>query len=245
MPQIVFNHLSVWYANKKENVLALDDLCATLHPGFNVVLGCSGCGKTTLLKTLVGLLEYNGSIQIDGKEISRTPINERDMAMVSQQHILYPHKTIFDNIAFPLKVKKVPVEEIKKRVYDLAELFELKACLSRKPRQISGGQQQRVALARALIKEPSICLLDEPLSNVDQKFRAQSRVFLKNALKRLGSTVVYVTHNVFEAMNLADYLIVLDKGKIVVSGTTDKVYNSGNSVFESLKSGLSDFGFEG
>lgn len=244
MPEIVLDHLSVRYANKKEIVLAIDDVCYTFHTGFNVILGYSGSGKTTLLKTIVGLLEYNGNIFIDGKDMLKTPVNERDMAMVSQQYILYPTKTIFDNIAFPLKVKRVPVEEIKSRVLKVAELFDLKACLSRKPKQISGGQQQRVALARALIKMPSVCLLDEPLSNVDPSARAASRALLKRALKEYGSTVIYVTHNVFEAMNLADYLIVMDKGKIIVSGTPEEIFNSGDPVVESLKSGSDDSIFE-
>lgn len=238
------DHLSVRYSNNKENVMALDDVCLTFHQGFNVILGYSGCGKTTLLKAIVGLLEYNGQILIDGNDISKIPTNERDMAMVSQQYLLYPTKTIFDNIAFPLKVKKINCDEIKRRVFEIAELFDLVPCLSRKPKQISGGQQQRTAIARALIKRPAVCLLDEPLSNVDPKLRAKERCLLKNALKQYGSSVIYVTHSVFEAVNLADNLIIMDKGKVVLSGIPDKVYNSGNEVMESLKSGISEFGFE-
>ena len=174
MSEIVLDRLSVRYANNKETVLALDDVSITFHPSFNVVLGCSGSGKTTLLKTLVGLLEYNGKVFIDGKEMSGIPTNERNMALVSQQYVLYPSQTIFDNIAFPLKLQKLPSEEIKERVFDIALKLDLTACLTRKPKQISGGQQQRVAIAKALIKRPSICLMDEPLSNVDAKARAKS-----------------------------------------------------------------------
>ena len=244
MSEIVFDRVSVRYADNKENVLALDDLSFAFHPSFNVVLGTSGCGKTTLLKTLAGLLEYQGNIFVDGADISKTPTNARNMALVSQQYILYPTKTIFDNIAFPLKMQKVPTDEIKQRVFEIAKQLDLTACLSRKPKQISGGQQQRVALAKAIVKRPSICLLDEPLSNVDPKSRAQARLLIKNALKSIGCTVIYVTHNVFEAMSLADNLIVMENGRFQVFGTPDEVYNSKSAAVELLKSGFTDFCIE-
>ncbi|MBO4572990.1 MAG: ABC transporter ATP-binding protein [Clostridia bacterium] len=244
MTEIVLDKLSVRYAEKKENVLALDGLSYTFHPSFNVVLGASGCGKTTLLKTLAGLLEYQGRIVIDGVDVSKTPTNERNMAFVSQQYILYPTKTIFDNIAFPLKMQKIATDEIKQRVFEIAKQLDLTACLTRKPKQISGGQQQRAAIAKALIKRPSICLLDEPLSNIDPKLRAQCRQLIKNALKAYGCTVIYVTHNVYEAMALADNLIVMEDGRFLISGKPDEVYNSKSTAVELLKSGLMDFCIE-
>ena len=244
MSEIVLNRLSVRYKNNKEGVLAIDDISYKFHPGFNVILGYSGSGKTTLLKTLLGLLEYRGEILIDGQDVSNIPTNERNISMVSQQYILYPTKTIFDNIAFPLKVKKVPSGEIKRRVFEIAKTLDLTPCLTRKPKQISGGQQQRVAIAKALIKRPSICLLDEPLSNIDPIFRSQSRVYIKNALKSIGCTVIYVTHNVYEAMALADNLIVMENGKFVLSGSPEEVYNSDNKAVELLKSGLTEFCIE-
>ena len=245
MSKIVLENLSVWYADKDNNVLALDDISFEFHPSFNVVLGTSGCGKTTLLKTLAGLLDYRGNIIVDGADISKTPTNQRDMAFVSQQYVLYPNKTIFDNIAFPLKLKNTPTEEIKERVYDIAKKLDLTACLSRKPKQISGGQQQRVAIAKALVKKPSVCLMDEPLSNVDPKVRARARVLIKDALNCIDCTVVYVTHNVYEAMALADKLIVMDKGKFVLSGAPEEVYASSDPAVELIKSGLTDFCVEG
>ena len=244
MPKIVLENLSVCYADKEEKILALDDISYEFHHSFNVVLGTSGCGKTTLLKTLAGLLEYNGRITIDGADISKIPTNERNMALVSQQYILYPNKTIFDNIAFPLKTRRTPIDETKERVFDIAKKLDLKACLSRKPKQISGGQQQRVAIAKALVKRPSVCLMDEPLSNVDPKIRARTRLLIKDALKSIGCTVIYVTHNVYEAMALADNIIVMENGKFVLSGTPEEVYASSNPAVELIKSGLTDFCIE-
>lgn len=244
MSEIVLDHVSVRYDEKGDNVLALDDLSYAFHPSFNVVLGTSGCGKTTLLKTLAGLTEYRGDIIVDGTDISKTPTNARNMALVSQQYILYPNKTIFDIIAFPLKTQKVPTDEIKQRVYEIAKQLDLTACLSRKPKQISGGQQQRVAIAKALVKRPSVCLMDEPLSNVDQRSRAYARSLIKNTLKSISCTVIYVTHNVYEAMALADNLIVMEKGKFVLSGKPEEVYASSHPAVELIKSGLTDFCIE-
>ena len=246
MPQIVLEHLTVVYGDKKEKVVAIDDLSATFHPSFNVILGASGCGKTTLLRALAGVNRYSGKIFFDGADVSDTPTNERDIALVSQKFLLYPNKTIFDNIAFPLSVQKVPVDEIKKRVFDIAEKLDLVPCLSRKPKQISGGQQQRVAIAKALVKNPSVCLMDEPLSNVDPQSRSKSRALIKKTLKEYGCTVVYVTHNAVEAMALADNLVIMEKGKFVLSGKPYELYNSSDPAADLLKSGLLDeFGTEG
>lgn len=245
MPTIALENVSVTYDVKKEKVVALNNLCGTLLSGaFNVIVGYSGCGKTTLLKVLAGLIDYNGKILFDDVDISNVDTNKRNISMVSQQYILYPTMTVFDNIAFPLKMKKLSSQDIQKKVLSVAKTLNLSVCLTRKPRQLSGGQQQRVAIARALVKNPSICLLDEPLSNVDAHLRAEERSLIKNALKESDCTVIYVTHDIVEAMALADNLIVMDNGKIEIAGSPLDVFNSGNSVVETLKEGtmLPSFG---
>jgi len=237
MPKIILKGVSVTYKTKKESTIALDSLSGELEDSFNVILGYSGCGKTTLLKTLAGLVDYEGDIFFGLEDVKNIPTNKRNMAMVSQQYILYPTMTIFDNIAFPLKLKGCKPDEIIRSVKDIAEKLSLTHCLTRKPRQLSGGQQQRVAIARALVKEPSICLLDEPLSNIDPHLRSEERLLIKTALKESGCTVVYVTHDLNEAMALADNLVIMDEGKIVISGNPLDVYNSDNEVITALKEG--------
>ena len=240
MADIVIKNLTVRYRNKKEEVLAINDLSADFSCGVNVVLGESGSGKSTLLKAIAGTKEYEGEILYCGEDIESIPINMRDIAMVSQQYLLYPTKTIFDNIAFPLIVKKVPAREVKERVFDIAARLDITVCLTRKPRQISGGQQQRAALARALIKKPTICLLDEPLSNVGGQFKSSARTLIKSILKEYGCTAVYVTHNIYEALSVCDKLFIMEKGKIVTSGTPEQVYNSGVPAVELIKCGLAE-----
>lgn len=236
MPQIDIENLTVEYTNGKDKVVALDDLSVTLlSNGFNVILGYSGCGKTTLLRTVAGQLSYNGTISFDGVDVASLSVQKRNLAFVSQQFVLYANKTILDNIAFPLKVQNLPRTQIIDTVRNIANQLDLVACLTRKPKHLSGGQQQRVALAKALVKRPSICLLDEPFSNVDPTQRFRSRVLVKQTLLSCNCTVVYVTHDLTEDMAMADKLIVMDKGKVVACGAPLDVYNSGNPVVESLK----------
>lgn len=236
MPVITATNLTVQYKNAKQTVAALNQLDVTFEPNaFNVIVGCSGCGKTTLLRALAGQLAYEGQILFDDTDVKRVDVQKRNMAFVSQQFVLYSNKTIFDNIAFPLKIKGVSKNEIITTVRDVADKLDLTACLTRKPRYLSGGQQQRVALAKALVKKPSICLLDEPFSNVDAKQRINSRILVKKALSQYDCTVIYVTHDFREAMALADKLFVMDDGKIVICGKPLDVFNSDNELVNSFK----------
>lgn len=241
MPDIRIEDLTVIYPAKHKqlsDVTALSNFSAYFPSGsFNVVVGYSGCGKTTLLRTLAGLQDYMGTIMIDGKDAAKIEAQSRNAAYVSQQYTLYPKMTIFDNIAIPLLAAKVPKPEIIERVMKISEELDLTACLTRKPKQISGGQQQRVALARALCKEPQICLLDEPLSNVDEKLRAEERRYIKKILSDRGCTVVYVTHDIKEATALADQLIVMDAGRVCIVGDPFTVCKSGDPVMTSLLKG--------
>lgn len=236
MPQIDIENLTVEYSNGKEKVVALDNLSVTLLANsFNVIVGYSGCGKTTLLRAIAGQLNYDGKILFDGEDIRSVSVQKRKLAFVSQQYVLYSNKTIFDNIAFPLKIQGRSQTEIINTVRDIAAKLDLTACLTRKPKHLSGGQQQRVALAKALVKGPSVCLLDEPFSNIDTQQRLRSRVLTKQTLTSCNCTAVYVTHDLTEAMSLAERLIVMDGGKVVECGTPLEVYNCCNPIVESMK----------
>ena len=237
MPRITVTNLTVQYQNGRSgNVMALNGLNAVFLPDeFNVVIGYSGCGKTTLLRCVAGLMDYEGDVLFDNVNIYELKPSERNIAYVSQEYALYPHLTVFDNIAFPLKVAGVPKTEIVERVKGIAEQLELTYCLTRKPKHISGGQQQRVALARALIRKPSVCLLDEPLSNIDPQLRSQERRLIKDIMAQYGCTSIYVTHNLPEAMALADRLFVISNGKCELQGDPVSVYRSGNETVEALK----------
>ncbi|MBO4572811.1 MAG: ABC transporter ATP-binding protein [Clostridia bacterium] len=237
MPKITVSHLTAIYRSKQTGeVVALDDLSAEFLPdAFNVVIGYSGCGKTTLLKCIAGLKDHDGDILFDDNDVFDLSPADRGVSYVSQEFVLYPHLTIFDNIAFPLKNSGVPKKEIIERVKQVAEELDLTYCLTRKPKNISGGQQQRVALARALVKKPSICLLDEPFSNADIQLRSQQRQTIKEKMVKYGCTTIYVTHDFQEAMALADKLFVLNEGKCVLQGDPKTVFDSGNEIVVSLK----------
>ena len=244
MPIIKFDNVTVTYANGKQKVVALDGLSVEFAPDcLNVVVGASGCGKSTLLRTVAGQLSYDGSVTFDGRDMKRVSEQDRNLAFVSQQYVLYPRLTIFDNIAFPLKAKRMDSDSIVDIVRDVAKSLDLTVCLTRKPQHLSGGQQQRVALARALVKQPQVCLLDEPFSNIDAERRLTTRLFVKQKLAECNATSLYVTHDFAEAMALADYLVVMDKGKVVACGKPLDVFNCGNDVVEQMKSasvGLED-----
>ena len=239
MPLIEIKNLTYQYKKNKNNniVTAIDDLsCSFIDGAFNVIVGPSGCGKTTLLRIIASLLEpYEGEVLTDLVDIKKFSIQERRLAFVSQEYVLYPHLTVFDNIAFPLKTIRADREEIIRRVYEVAEEMNLMDCLPRKPRYLSGGQKQRVALARAIIKNADLFLFDEPLSNIDPLLRNEQRLFIKQTMTNHAATVIYVTHDFKEAMALADYLYVMDNGKIVVSGRPLDVFESGNEVVEAFK----------
>lgn len=237
MSKITVDNLTVTYKSRKRGVVtALNDFNAVFeHGALSVILGYSGCGKTTLLKTIAGLKEYDGNIFYDGIDADELSFKARNLSYVSQNYSLYYHMTVFDNIAFPLNVAGAPREEVIERVMTIADELGLRVCLTRKPRQLSGGQQQRVALARALIKNPSLCLLDEPLSNLDAEQRVLTRGLIRKTLASHGCTTIYVTHDFTEAMALADKIYVMNDGKLVCCGEPKQVFASDDEIVRSLK----------
>ncbi len=195
-------------------VTAVDDVSLEIEKGeFVTLLGPSGCGKTTTLRMIAGFeFPTAGDISLDGKAINDLPPHKRDMSMVFQSYAIFPHLTVFENIAYGLKVQRLPKDEIQKRVERVLELVELTGSENRAPNQLSGGQQQRVALARALVMEPKVLLMDEPLSNLDAKLREQMRTEIRRIQQQFGITSVYVTHDQIEAMTLSDRIVVMNEG---------------------------------
>ena len=199
---------------------------------FIVVVGPSGCGKSTLLRMVAGLEEISGGeISIGPRVVNDVEPSERDIAMVFQNYALYPHMTVFDNMAYGLKIAKVPLAEIKQRVDKAAKILELTPYLARKPRELSGGQRQRVAMGRAIVRQPQVFLFDEPLSNLDAKLRAQTRLEIRKLHLELGVTSLFVTHDQVEAMTLAQRMIVMNSGRMEQIGTPDEVYQRPASTF--------------
>ena len=199
---------------------------------FVVIVGPSGCGKSTLLRMVAGLEEITGGeIHIAGRIVNRLEPSERDIAMVFQNYALYPHMTVFDNMAYGLKIAKVPVDEIKARVDKAAGILQLAPYLARKPRELSGGQRQRVAMGRAIVRQPAVFLFDEPLSNLDAKLRAQTRLEIQKLHAELGVTSLFVTHDQVEAMTLAQRMIVMNAGRMEQIGTPDEVYHRPATTF--------------
>ncbi len=199
---------------------------------FLVLVGPSGCGKSTALRMLSGLEDVTrGEIYIGDRLVNKVPPKDRDIAMVFQSYALYPHMTVFHNMAFALQLRKVPKDEIKRRVNEAAGILGIEDLLKRKPRQLSGGQRQRVALGRAIVREPAAFLLDEPLSNLDAKLRVQTRAQLSKLHERLGTTFVYVTHDQVEAMTMATRIAVLNKGRLQQVGTPGDLYEHPDNVF--------------
>ena len=199
---------------------------------FVVIVGPSGCGKSTLLRMVAGLEEITeGTISIGGRVVNTLEPAERDIAMVFQNYALYPHMSVFDNMAYGLKIKKVPEGEIKARVDKAAAILELGGLLQRKPRELSGGQRQRVAMGRAIVRQPQVFLFDEPLSNLDAKLRAQTRLEIEKLHRELGITSLFVTHDQVEAMTLAERMIVMIAGNMELFGTPVEVYHTPASTF--------------
>jgi len=224
----------------KTFTLSIDELVIPDNT-YVVLLGPSGSGKTTLLRLIAGLEKPDaGSIYIDGRDVTRLPVWKRDIGIVFQNYALYPHLTVFDNIAMPLKNKKMPMAEVKRRVVKMAEILGIADQLEKYPHQLSGGQQQRVALARALVKEPKVLLLDEPLSNIDARLRLEVRGFLKDLQRRLGTTVIHVTHDQEEAMAIGDLLVVINNGRVEEVGPPSQLYTSPRSLFVFNFLGLSN-----
>ena len=199
---------------------------------FIVFVGPSGCGKSTLLRMVAGLEEISGgTIAIGGRVVNDIEPSERDIAMVFQNYALYPHMSVFDNMAYGLKIAKVPLEEIKTRVDKAAKILELGPYLQRKPRELSGGQRQRVAMGRAIVRQPQVFLFDEPLSNLDAKLRAQTRLEIQKLHAELGVTSLFVTHDQVEAMTLAQRMIVMNAGRMEQIGTPEEVYHRPATTF--------------
>jgi multiple sugar transport system ATP-binding protein len=209
------------------DVAALDELDLQIADGsFMVMLGPSGCGKTTGLRILAGLEEPSGGrVLIGDRDVTRVPSRERDVAMVFQSYALYPHMTVLENIAYPLRVRHVPRSQRDRQALEVAERLVIHQLLDRKPRELSGGQRQRVALARAIIRQPAAFLMDEPLSNLDAKLRIQMRVELKRLQKELGVTTLYVTHDQSEATTMADRVAVMANGCLEQLGTPREIYD--------------------
>ena len=209
-----------------QDVRAVDDVSFRLEPGELVtLLGPSGCGKTTVLRMLSGFERpTSGRILIGESDVTNAPPNERDTAMVFQSYGLFPHMDVFDNVAYGLKLRKIPKADIERKVGRFLDMVGLGALAKRPPSRLSGGQQQRVALARSLIVEPSVLLLDEPLSNLDALLREQMRVEIRRLQKSLGITAMYVTHDRVEAMSLSDRIIVMRGGHVVQMGTPSQIY---------------------
>ncbi|MCA0057191.1 MULTISPECIES: sn-glycerol-3-phosphate import ATP-binding protein UgpC [unclassified Mesorhizobium] len=197
-----------------------------------VLVGPSGCGKSTLLRMIAGLETISsGTVAIDGKIVNTIGPTERDIAMVFQNYALYPHMKVYDNMAYGLRNRGTPKDEIDSRVRSTAKVLELSALLDRRPRELSGGQRQRVAMGRAIVRNPKVFLFDEPLSNLDAKLRGQMRVEIKNLQRSLGVTSVYVTHDQLEAMTLADILVVMNGGLVEQSGAPLDIYEKPASTF--------------
>jgi multiple sugar transport system ATP-binding protein len=212
----------------KNNVAAIQgaDL-EILDREFVVLVGPSGCGKSTLLRMIAGLEDItSGEVFIDGKRMNETPPRDRDIAMVFQNYALYPHMSVYDNMAFGLKMRKIPKEEIRKRVQEAAGILQISEYLERKPRALSGGQRQRVALGRAIVRKPKVFLFDEPLSNLDAKLRVQTRIEINRLHKTLRTTMIYVTHDQVEAMTMGDKIVVMKGGVIQQVDSPMKLYGN-------------------
>jgi multiple sugar transport system ATP-binding protein len=215
------------------NVRAVDNANISVEDReFVVLVGPSGCGKTTTLRMIAGLEDISeGELTIDGKIVNDVPPKDRDIAMVFQNYALYPHMSVYDNMAFGLKIRKFPKAEIEARVKEAAQILDIEELLERKPKDLSGGQRQRVAVGRAIVRKPKVFLFDEPLSNLDAKLRVQMRAEISGLHTRLQATMVYVTHDQVEAMTMADKIVVMKGGIIQQIGTPLTLYNQPNNRF--------------
>jgi sn-glycerol 3-phosphate transport system ATP-binding protein len=233
MASISLKNVIKRYGTGKTAVQVIHGVNAEIADGeFIVIVGPSGCGKSTLLRMVAGLEEISGGdICISNRVVNNLEPAERDIAMVFQNYALYPHMSVFDNMAYGLKIAKVPKDEIKTRVDKAAKILELGALLDRKPRDMSGGQRQRVAMGRAIVRQPQVFLFDEPLSNLDAKLRAQTRLEIQKLHRELGITSLFVTHDQVEAMTLAQRMMVMNAGVMEQFGTPEEVYTRPASTF--------------
>ncbi len=229
MASVTFDHIT----KRFDEVVAISDLTLEIADReFLVLVGPSGCGKSTALRMLAGLEQItSGEIYIDDRVVNNIPAKDRDLAMVFQSYALYPHMSVYDNMAFALRLRGMKKEEIRRRVNDAAKVLGLEDLLKRKPRQLSGGQRQRVALGRAIVREPKAFLFDEPLSNLDAKLRVETRAGLTKLHERLGTTFIYVTHDQIEAMTMADRIAVLRDGILQQVGKPQELYEHPDNIF--------------
>ncbi|MDP3356105.1 MAG: sn-glycerol-3-phosphate import ATP-binding protein UgpC [Polaromonas sp.] len=233
MASINLNNVTKSYGHGAKALQVIHGVTAAIADHeFIVIVGPSGCGKSTLLRMVAGLEEISGGeISIGARVVNQLEPAERDIAMVFQNYALYPHMSVFDNMAYGLKIKKVPAEEIKQRVDKAAGILELGKYLERKPRELSGGQRQRVAMGRAIVRQPQVFLFDEPLSNLDAKLRVQTRLEIQKLHRELGITSLFVTHDQVEAMTLAQRMMVMNAGRMEQFGTPAEVYNRPATTF--------------
>ena len=230
MASLSLKHICKLYDNGFEAVK--DFNLEVADKEFIIFVGPSGCGKSTTLRMIAGLEDISsGEFLIDGKLMNDVEPKDRDIAMVFQNYALYPHMTVFDNMAFALKLKKVPKDEIKAKVEEAARILDLEKLLDRKPKALSGGQRQRVAMGRAIVRSPKVFLMDEPLSNLDAKLRVQMRAEIAALHNRLGATIIYVTHDQTEAMTLGTRIVVLKDGVIMQVDSPKTLYNQPNNLF--------------
>jgi multiple sugar transport system ATP-binding protein len=218
---------------KYGDVLAVESFNLTTTEGeFVVLVGPSGCGKTTTMRMIAGLETVTGGeIKISGKNVVGMIPRERDVAMVFQNYALFPHMNVFGNMSFGLRLRKLPREQIERRVREAASILGIERLLDRKPKELSGGERQRVALGRAIVREPQVFLMDEPLSNIDAKLRVEMRAEIIKLQRRLGVTTFYVTHDQVEALSMGDRIVVMSKGKVQQVGTPKELYQNPNNLF--------------
>lgn len=230
MASVSFRHVYKRYAG---DVVAVKDLnIEVADKEFLVFVGPSGCGKTTSLRMLAGLEEISdGDIMIGDRVVNNVAPKDRDIAMVFQSYALYPHMTVFDNMAFGLRLRKTPKNIIEERVNEVAKSLDIQKYLTRKPRQLSGGQRQRVAVGRAIVREPQVFLMDEPLSNLDAKLRVEARAFISKLHQRLGTTFIYVTHDQVEAMTMGTRIAVMSMGELQQIATPQSLYENPSNIF--------------
>ena len=227
-------HLTKIFTQRGKNPFkAVNDVSFTLKKGETLgIVGESGCGKSTTLRMIAGLEEVSdGELYIGDRKVNDVPPKDRDIAMVFQSYALYPHMTVYKNMAFALELRKVPKDEIDKKVREAAKILGLEEYLKRKPKELSGGQRQRVALGRAMVRQPAVFLLDEPLSNLDAKLRIRMRDELKELQKKTGITMIFVTHDQEEAMALADKIAIMEGGRLIQMGAPREVYQNPASLF--------------
>ena len=241
MASVTYDHITKEFGD----VVAVNDLNLAIDDKeFIVLVGPSGCGKTTALRMLAGLEEITkGEVKIGDRIVNDVPPKDRDIAMVFQSYALYPHMTVYDNMAFGLKLRKTPKQDIKRRVQEAAEILGIQDMLNRKPRQLSGGQRQRVALGRAIVREPKVFLFDEPLSNLDAKLRIAMRSEITKLHQRLQTTFIYVTHDQIEAMTMATRIAVINKGILQQLDTPQTLYDRPDNMFVAGFHGFTGYEF--